>query len=71
MRLRHSELKDGGLGALAVGVLEEALGVVIQVVVLKAGSNRWSKQEWGMVHTSKAARQWQGHGSMTAWQQGA
>ena len=30
--MRQSELEDGGGGALAVGVSEEALGVVIEVV---------------------------------------
>ena len=47
MRLRHSELEDGGGGALAVGILEEALGVVIQAVVLKAGSKGAASRSGG------------------------
>ena len=54
MRLRHSELdselKGGGGGALAIGVLEEALGVVIQGVALETGSkgaaSRSGGKEW-------------------------
>ena len=33
--MRHSELEDGGCGALVIGVAEELLGVVIESIVLE------------------------------------
>ena len=70
MRLRHSELKDGGLGALAVSILEEALGVVIQVVVLKAVEQQVQQAGVG----GKDGAHMQGgalvSGACAAWQHG-
>ena len=69
LRFRHSQLEDGGGGALVVGVSEEALGVVIELVVLEAvqwGSKQeWGKQEW-CTHMRGSGS---GHGawSMAAW----
>ena len=50
------ELQDGGGGALAVGVLEEALGVVIQVVVLETGSKGAESTRSGGCYTHATRR---------------
>ena len=58
--MRHSELEDSGRGAFAVGVSEEALGVVIELVVLEAASNGGasrSGESRNGAHTCKMARQ--------------
>ena len=78
MRLRHSQLEDGGGGALVVGVSEDLLGVVIERVVLEAASNGAASRSGGSrngAHTCEAAcarqcRAWSmgmEHGSMAAW----
>ena len=74
LRLRHSQLEDGGGGALVVGVSEEALGAVIELVVLEAASNNGasrSGESRNGAHACEAARHcraWTWAWSMTAWQ---
>ena len=59
-----------GVGALAVGVLEEALGVVIQVVVLETGSKGAASRSGGKGWCTHARQcvSVRGMRSMAAWQ---
>ena len=62
MRARHSELEDGGSGALAVGVTDDVRGAIIQVVATEPVVAAQGVQ---MVHPYQA-RAWQEFGKCMA-----
>ena len=65
--MRHSELKDGGGGTLAVRVVEELLGVVIQFVALEAG-NMWVARGGCCTHAhAHTQTNTKAHGHGEAW----
>ena len=56
MRCRHSELKLDWGGALGVGVVEGALAIIAEAVVLQAVGRRWEGWVWCVVEVRHSSR---------------